>query len=354
MTKVITGLEFDPEKLQRLNEVTLQDKFQERLNEVRKINVTITQKPAPTEILIPNLTSGGDQLVSSIEEIKGYDLIARNGDIFSKQVGFGGYDESKYKFLSLEGEAHITCHSVAYYLNQDIFPVCKMTFYFYTRSKNIVDHSKLIKYTEDCSDQANLDYAVDRNEFIENYAIDNTIMFIDGPMIGGNISSFSLKLVEDLHRKNIIPIFLVKNSDSNLVVDHYNELRSHYNSDLHWAYTMLKQGQRSSLYHYTDKVNPANTKLFCYYKSFKGITPQRIEFHPDTYILYKDYFPNIFDLLYYLLLLHGDKANPQIRPIAVAEKYAREIIKTINIELLLRNSSLIQTMNQGRFGGEVS
>lgn len=56
------------------------------------------------------------------------------------------------------------------------------------------------------------------------------------------------------------------------------------------------------------------------------------------------------DLVYYLLLVQGDLKNPQIRPIAIAEKYARKTLQLIDINKLTYGSGLIPTMNQDRFG----
>jgi hypothetical protein len=110
-----------------------------------------------------------------------------------------------------------------------------------------------------------------------------------------------------------------------------NVLKNKYNSDLHWSYNSLQPGERSNLFRYTDKVNPKNTKLFCYIKPFDRPSPQRIEIHPETFELIDE----LFDLIFYLILVQGDKSNPQIRLIAIAEKYAREMIKTANIRSLL-------------------
>ncbi|NMB80427.1 MAG: hypothetical protein GYA14_01255 [Ignavibacteria bacterium] len=350
MNRVITNIQFESENLQRLNEVVLQDNFQTRVSEVRKTNITITQKPTSFEVNFPNI-SAGDHLIEPIEEIGGRELDPAAGEEFSKKVAFAGYDESKYRFLALEGEAHITSHTLTYHLHNSFIPISKITFYFYTKSQNIERNSKYIKLTEDVTSESNFDYVIDRNQLIEEYSLENSILFIDGPIIGGNITSYTLQLVESLHSKNILPIFFVKNSDSDLVINSNPLFKNEYNSDLHWAYSLLKKGQRSSLFKYSDSYNKNNSKIFYYFKPFSYTTPQRIEFHPETYVLYKEYFPKIFDLIYYLLLVHGDKSNPQIRPIAVSEKYSREIIRMVNIDLLLKNSSLIQTMDQSRFGG---
>ena len=53
-------------------------------------------------------------------------------------------------------------------------------------------------------------------------------------------------------------------------------------------------------------------------------------------------------MIIYLMFENGDKKNPQIRPIAVAEMYARETRKFTNVQKLIKDSGLIPTMNEGR------
>ena len=118
---------------------------------------------------------------------------------------------------------------------------------------------------------------------------------------------------------------------------------------MHWAYNQLKKGQRTSFVMYRDEHNPSNSKIFCYIKIF-NLSPQRIEFHTDTYTRFEENINDIMDLIYYLLLVHGEKKNPQIRPIAIAEKYARETLHLTNSYELIKTSGLIPTMNQKRFG----
>ena len=149
--------------------------------------------------------------------------------------------------------------------------------------------------------------------------------------------------------KDIMPIFFVKNSSSNLVTDNISGLCGKYNSDMHWAYKFLKKGQRTNFFKYVDKHNPDNAKIFCYLKAF-NLSPQRVEFHINTFLKYQDEMDAIMDLVYYLLLVQGDLKNPQIRPIAIAEKFARETLHLIDINKLTYGSGLIPTMNQDRFG----
>ena len=184
-----------------------------------------------------------------------------------------------------------------------------------------------------------------------NHVLRDSILLIDGPLVGGNLTGSTLKLIEHLHSINVAPVFFVKNSVSNLLISSIDSMRGKYNSDLHWSYQFLKAGERSNFFKYIDPVNPRNTKMFCYIKPFDHTSPQRVELHPETFALYEDNIEEMFDLMYYLMLVQGDRSNPQIRPIAIAETYAREIIKTINTRTLLKNASLTPTIDQERFGG---
>lgn len=56
-----------------------------------------------------------------------------------------------------------------------------------------------------------------------------------------------------------------------------------------------------------------------------------------------DEIPEIFDLIYYLLLVQGgDIKNPQIRSISIAEKYARATLKLMNVNQIMKNQGLFQ------------
>ena len=59
---------------------------------------------------------------------------------------------------------------------------------------------------------------------------------------------------------------------------------------------------------------------------------------------------SLMDLVYFLLLVQGDLKNPQIRSISIAEKYARSTLKLIDINKMMKNSGMMPTMNQERFG----
>ncbi len=118
---------------------------------------------------------------------------------------------------------------------------------------------------------------------------------------------------------------------------------------MHWAYKYLKKGQRTNFFKYADRNNPDNAKIFCYIKVF-DLSPQRVEFHIDTFQKYREKMDEIMDLIHYLILAQGDLKNPQVRPIAIAEKYARDTLRLTDIYKLARKSGLVPTMNQERFG----
>src|SRR5579885_128736 len=305
------------------NKLLIHPNFMKTIDDIKKVNITITQNPVQFDFDYSLTTFPTDGEIGLIEEMGCVDLDAKRGQEFSRIYIFSGYDESKLKFL---------------------------TFYFYTRSKSISDGFPFCKYSEDHDADSNYDYVADRNKFLEDFSINNSILFIDGPLIGGNITAYTVDLVESLHTKGIIPIFFVKNSNSNLVTDNIPELKQKYNSDMHWSFNQLKIGQRTSLFIYKDEYNPQNAKVFCYLKALR-VSPLRVEFHIETYIKCQDLINKILDMIYYLLLVHGDRRNPQIRPIAIAEKYARDTLNILDIYTLVKSSGLVPTMNQERFGG---
>ena len=91
-----------------------------------------------------------------------------------------------------------------------------------------------------------------------------------------------------------------------------------------------------------------NICSFHEYKSFNDVSAQRIEMHPSTYHYLNNEVEKILNMIIYLMFENGDKRNPQVRPIAIAEKYARETRKYSNVQKLMKESGLIPTMNEGR------
>lgn len=335
--------------MKSLNKLLIHPSFRDTIKEIRNINMTITGR-SDIEFDFSKMKFPPNGAIGLIEEMGSRNLDAKKGQETSNKFIFSGYDESKLNYLSLEGSAFFTTHSLIVASKREYLPAIYLTFYFYTKSKQLTQSSPMIKYSENPIEDSNRDYIKDRKEFLNEWAIDKSILFIDGPLIGGNMTSQTIDLVKDLHEREIIPIFFVKNSSSNLVTDNIPQLKNKYNSDMHWSFNQLKPGQRTNFFVYKDEYNPKFAKIFCYLKAF-NLSPQRVEFHIDTYSKYNDIIDNIMDLIYYLLLVNGDMKNAQIRPIYVSEKYARSILQMIDTYNLIMSSGLTATMNEIRFGG---
>jgi hypothetical protein len=338
--------------MENFNKLFFHPLFNDTIAEINRLNVQLPANPSDMEMdfhLDTYPQNGG--LVSKVEDIKSYKLNDKNGEKFAQsEIILCAYDESINNYLGLEGIAYLTSHSLIVHYKEEYLPLNFLTFYFYTRAEIYSKESNVIKYSTNIEVDSKKDYVNDRNKFIINNTPNNSILFIDGPLFGGNLNAQAFQLNEKLLEKNIIPLFFVKNSYSSLATDHIEELKGKYNSDLHWAYNSLGIGERTNLFKYTDEYNKKDySKVFFYIKIF-NISPQRVEFHTRTYEKYWAKMPELFDLIYYLLLVQGDLKNPQIRSISIAEKYARATLKLINVNQVMKKSGIVPTMNQERFG----
>jgi len=336
-------------KRTRLNKLLFHPKFTDTIADINKLNVRLPKNPVNEEIDFQSHSFPPDgELVTNIEEIRAYPLDAHRGmETISNDRAIVAYDESINRYSTLEGESFLTSHSLIVMGLDDYIPVNLITFYFYTRSKNIAEDSISIRYSDSPEVQSKKDYINDKIDFLIKFVPEHSILLIDGPLIGGDYYVLMISAINRFLKKDIIPIFFVKNSTSNLVTDNLKEYKYKFNSDMHWAYKFLKVGERTNLFKYVDRKNKANAKIFCYIKAY-DLSPQRIEFHSETYRTYKSLISSILDLIYYLILVQGDTKNPQARPIAIAEKYARETLKLIDINKIIKKSNLVPTMNEGR------
>ncbi len=290
------------------------------------------------------------ELVTKVEEIGRFDLDPKKGhEILNSNYLISAYDESINKYMALEGSAYFTSHSLVTLEKEEYKPNNYLTFYFYTGSKEIVDSSNHIIYSEDPSYDSRKEYMKDKIKFLQEKTPRNSILLVDGPLIGGDFYIYMIQSIKEFIKKDIIPIFFVKNSLSCLVTNTFQNLKYSYNSDLHWSHYFLKSGQRTNFFLYADKNNRKNAKIFCYLKAFDS-SPQRAEFHVDTYVKNRELINDLLNLVYYLLLVQGDYYNPQVRPIAIAELYARETLKVVNLNKVLQKSGITPTINQVRFG----
>lgn len=326
--------------------------FAQTIGALKASHIRLPSEPSPVSMEYQWINSGAtDDLVTNIEDIKGYSLNAKIGQEVAKdpKTLIAGYDESINKFSALQGTAYYTAHSLVFMSPNGYIPINQLTMYFFTRSLALHHESGgALIYSQQPSMDSQKYYLDDKVDFIFSSVPDNSILFIDGPIIAGDVYTHLVSKFPGFHERNIVPCFFVKNSDSNMVVDNIEEIRGRYNSDLHWSHATLKEGQRSCFFKYVDRRNPRNTKIFCYIKAF-GVSPLRLEFYTTSFEKYTNYIFNILDLTYYLLLVQGTPSNPQVRPIAVAEAYARETLKIVNFEQTMRSVGLNPTMNQERF-----
>lgn len=333
------------------NKLILHTSFTDTINELLEVNIKLPNNPDHVLFDFGNQNyPPNGELVTSINEIKAINLNPKDSEIdnlLAKEIV--AYDESINKFTALEGTAYLMSHCLVNLGKSDFIPLCLLAFYFYTRSNNITNRTKSLKHSTNPEMDSQIDFINDKIELLTKYSPKDSLLFIDGPLIGGDVYTYMIRDVKKFLSKGIIPIYFVKNSTSNLVTDNLSSLTGKFNSDMHWAYTFLKKGQRTNFFKYVDKSNPRNAKIFCYLKAFE-ISPQRIEFHVDTFNKHQNEIESIMNLIFYLILVQGYLQNPQIRPIAVAEKYARAILQMTDIDKLVRDSGLIPTMNQERFG----
>ncbi len=326
--------------------------FRETISAIR--NISLSQPCLTDNIkhsLNENISNLNSLVFANLDGLSKVKLNAERGSRLTKNY-FGkllAYDESLNMFSSLEGKAYATSHSLVLLGEKEYLPANYLTFYFYTKSSDIVKRSEFIKHSDKPEYDSKIDYMRDRMQFLLEYSIEDSILLIDGPLIAGDAYTSMIKPLKKLVEKNVIVVFFVKNSNSNMVTDSTPELRGKFNSDLHWCYQFLKPGERTGFFHYLDKHNPDNTKVFCYLKSFTS-SPQRIEFYGKQFFTTPDRMAEITNLIHYLILVQGNRHNPQVRPIAVAEEYARETLKTINFSQLTKALNITPTINQERFG----
>jgi len=331
------------------NKVILHPAFHETIKELRETSITFPSIAGDLELDYHGLKYPPEgEFVTVIDEIGSSNLDAKAGqDFYSDFKRIAAYDESINKFMCLEGSAFLTSHSIVLLGETDYLPANLLTIYFYTSSSQIAK-SPHIKETPNPTQQSMKDYVTDKLCFLRDMVPEKYILLIDGPLIGGDYYQEMVDAAEDFVDKDIIPVFFVKNSSSNLVTQSIPELRGKYNSDLHWAHTFLKKGQYTNFFQYRDRHNPGRGKVFSYIKTSDS-SPQRVEFHVETLQKYGKLVPDIMNLIYYLIIAQGDMKNPQVRPVAVAEKYARATLHLVDLERLIRAAGLTPTMNQERF-----
>jgi hypothetical protein len=332
------------------NKLILHPSFRQTLAALKEIRIALPRDPVTEDTSLRNYDLPRDRTrLAPLEAEHKFALDGKRGEeVAEKGVIVSAYDESINKFTALEGTAYFTSHSLVVLASERYLPINLLTFYFLTRSRDIQSRSEFIQYSEDFTMDSEKTHILDKITFLLENAPPNSILLIDGPLIAGDVYTRIIRQMRAFHERGMLPVWFVKNSNSNLVVDNTPELAGRFNSDLHWANELLKPGERTRLFRYQDLHNPRNAKVFCYVRSLKT-GPMRVEVHLDTYEQHANEMRGLLDLIHYFILVQGSEQNPQVRPIAIAEKFARETLKLIDFDVVMRSSGVSPSMNQERF-----
>lgn len=336
--------------MNELSQLIMHPDFQRTLEELSSRDVFLPPEGQPQNFsgTVGGIAESGK--LTALEEIAAFEVDASAGRDVASEYALCAYDESWLRFDALEGTAYFTTHALALVADTDYVPVVLATFYFYTRSKAMTAQSQFIKYSEVVDVDYSRDYLRDKVDFLLKQVPRKSLLLVDGPLLAGDLYTIVSDANVQLLDRDILPIFFVKNSASSVVTENIDGLQGKFNSDMHWLNGLLHPGQRSSFFKYQDLHNAKNAKVFSYLKTL-NTSPQRVEFHIDTYRKHEDSIPRIMDLIYYLMLAQGSTRNPQVRPIAVAEAYARSLLSYIDIDKQFKQAKITPTMNQVRFGG---
>lgn len=323
------------------------NKIQIRLNNISR-NVTKYVSFVPSEVEVKMPEHYMSPTISCLEDFNFiYSFNPRNTTLI-KDWNIYGYDESVQSYKALEGDLLFCSSAIVKMEEKYRFNLTVLPYFLTSIRKYLHLQDEGIHFAENIAEGRNrilIDMKV--NSILETVE-PHSIVFIDGPLIGGMASNYIVNMDEKLRENDCIPLYFVKNSDSRLIINHDPKLSNEFNSDFHWAAYKLKTGYRSAFFRYTDKYNNKNSKVFTYVKALAGFT-ERVEMHSLTFEKYKPLIHAIIDLIAYFYLVHGDLLNPQVRPIAIAEKYAREGLRTLNIPALLSRLGFCPTINQVRF-----
>ncbi len=312
----------------------------------------------PSEVLIkfPDFYSDA-RLVCLEDPNKCYPLCS------SKQLmndwNIYAYDESVQDFMSLEGTLTFCSFAVVKIQNNYAFNLRILPFFITSMKKYQQKMIEEIRYNENIGAERTKIIVDSEISIIEESVEPHSIVLIDGPLIGRQASTKMVKMDRKIRSKDCIPLYFVKNSNSRMIIDGNEgmELGNNYNSDFHWACKTLNGSTRSAFFKYTEQVeengkrrlNKDHSKVFTYINTLGGF-PERVEMHTETFQKYSSIISDLFNLISYFYTVQGDIRNPQVRPIAIAEKYAREGLKVMNIPVLLKKLHFNPTINQVRFG----
>jgi len=330
--------------------------YHQMFDDLKRNKIKFKSEPLESE-LSENIINNSDSKITVIEDKLKFSLSIKNGEEFAKSYfsSISAYDESIMKIQSLKGIAYFTCHCIIQMQDKDFDPICSLTANYFTRAKDVANTSDVFHYVkvddeiESIESVYKMFYHNERADLMLKNIPDHSILIIDGPLIGSQLTSRTKTLAKNLLERDIITIFVVKNSDSLMLVSSLKD-SGKYNSDLDWAEEILEPGSRSSFIKYKDQKG-GHTEIFCYLKSFDNVSPLRISFMQEI-LMDKgdDLINNLMDLIYYLVIDQGTPKDPQLRLISVAEMFAKDIIKVANPYGKMQSIGLVPTVNQSRWG----
>jgi hypothetical protein len=257
------------------------------------------------------------------------------------------YDESILELNSLEGKVRCITHCVVLQTFSEYIPAAFISLKFFTKSQLIESQATEfsdILFIDDIGRATTEEYIKERNFFMSKISPANFYMYIDGSMFSGASTSGNFLMIDYLLKINCRPIFFIKNSESTIIKERF-DFADNFNSDLHWAYVTLKEGEFSEIFAY--KSPEGRGKAMCFFKPFNNRSPVRVEF-PLNAFLEGLYDQNIFNQIYYQYLANGSESNMQSRIIQVTENYAREVLKSTNIYKEIERMGLTKSMNEER------
>jgi len=194
------------------NKLVIHPSFKETIQDISDKNIKIPKNSTNEQLDYYNyIYPPNGKLLTVIDDIKKINLDPENGErVANSERPIMAYDESINRFTCLEGSAFLTSHSLVITSENDFIPSNKITLYFYTRSKNISEDTKYIKYSKDPEADSKKDFVLDKIDFLKENTSENTILLVDGPLIGGDWYIHMIDAIEKFLDKNVIPIFSLK------------------------------------------------------------------------------------------------------------------------------------------------
>lgn len=332
--------------------VQIDSDFAQLMNQIKLADIHLPPKPVVVSNLIDLECELKNCVVTPIENtFKSKQLNIKSGCKITHDINtlISAYDESIAYFASLEGKVAYISHSLITMYNDQYYPLNNLNLIFCTKSKLIQNKipGAILATDWDVDVTISVEIAKQKRDFLTKNAITNSLLLIDGPFLAGNGSFTFYESIYDFDKQSILPIFIVKNSYATILVDNIKNLNGLYNSDLHYANEILKEGMRTPFFKYICE-NGKKSKVFCYLKYKNNYSPIRIEIPTCIFEKNRQNIDDIMDLIYYLIVVQGNSINPQVRPIAIAEKYARETLGLIDINKNTIQMKLTATMNEKR------